>query len=271
MITDKFFICAGSVTGASHKQAGRNNQDAYFIASDSEDLVAVVCDGCSSSLKSEVGANLMARFIATEALRLMKMNRVFASDILLELEQNTLAYLRGITDAFPDKGKAIDEMFLATVMGVVVNRFSTTIFSAGDGVFSLNGKINIIDEENAPTYLGYKINPGGYIVDEEKIKFIVREEVATDDVKNIQIATDGAKELEEKAGNSLFLLGKEERVGGLDQFETEGRYLKNPTLLQKRLFQINADKVSVDWEKQEVRRSKGLLTDDTTIVMIRRK
>jgi len=45
MITDKFFISAGSIAGTSHKQSGKNNQDAYFIATEAEDIVAIVCDG----------------------------------------------------------------------------------------------------------------------------------------------------------------------------------------------------------------------------------
>lgn len=271
MITKQFFVTGGTVTGYAHRQAGRNNQDGFFMAEDAENFSAVVCDGCSSARDSEVGAKLIARFAAGEILRLMKRGcAVSGSEILKELQNSIVDYLKNLTGYFPDPLSA-DDMFLATIVGVVMNEFSTTVFSLGDGVISLNGNVEIIDENNAPNYLAYLTHPGNYKIDEEKIAFVVRQEIATDEAQTIIIATDGAKELAQKADREICVLGKPELVKGLNQFEQEVRYMKNPTLLQKRLFQLNAERVMIDWEKKEVKKFEGILSDDTTIVLIKRK
>ncbi|MFN7131809.1 MAG: protein phosphatase 2C domain-containing protein, partial [Myxococcales bacterium] len=61
-------IAAGSVIGRLHANAGRNNQDAFDVSVGPEVAVAVVCDGCGSGARSEVGAVLGARLL-TAALR----------------------------------------------------------------------------------------------------------------------------------------------------------------------------------------------------------
>jgi len=271
MITKQFFVTGGTVTGYAHRQAGRNNQDGFFMAEDAENFSAVICDGCSSARDSEVGAKLIARFAAGEILRLMKRDCVTSgSEILKKLQISIVNYLKNLTGYLPDPLSA-DDMFLATIVGVAMNEFSTTVFSLGDGVISLNGNVKIIDENNAPNYLAYLTHPGNYKIDEEKITFVVQQEIATDEVKTILIATDGAKDLMQKAEREICVLGKPEQVKGLIQFEQEERYMKNPTLLQKRLFQLNAERVAIDWERKEVKKLEGILSDDTTIILIRRK
>lgn len=272
MITDKFTAVAGTVIGTEHRRTGRNNQDGYHIAANGYVISAAVSDGCSSSASSEVGAKLLSRFVAEEALKLIKYECVVkGSEIVDCLEERTIDYVRKILSMHQDPGSALDEMFLATIVGVIMNDYFTTIYTIGDGAYSLNGVVEVIDENNAPNYLAYKVLPGNYKVDESKINFQIRKEVFTDEVESVVIATDGAVELEAKAESALLVLGKQERIGGLDQFEKDSRYLKNPSLLQKRLNQLNGEKTHVNWEERTFQKVGGIFRDDTTIVMLKRK
>lgn len=268
MIKDDFFITGGSVIGYNHRQSGRNNQDGFYVAANEHSLAAIVCDGCSSSQNSEVGAKMMARFIALEALRLLENKK--SPDILYELRESALWFLRRmilVADSVP----MVDDMFLFTALGAIVREQETVVFSLGDGVISLNGETLVIDEENTPSYLGYKVVPGSYKVDEQKINFVVRHKMPTSNLQTLIISTDGARDLIAKSEKMITVLGGEEKVGGLEQFETEERYLKNPSLLQKRLFQLNMERTVVDWEKQEIRKYEGMLSDDTTMILVRRR
>lgn len=272
MITDKFATVAGTVVGTEHRRTGRNNQDGYFIAANDYVLSAVVSDGCSSSASSEVGAKLLARFVAEEVMRLMKYEWVIkGSEIMDCLEKRIVDYIRIILSLHQNPEATLDEMFLATIVGVIMNDYFTTVYTIGDGVYSLNEVVEVIDENNAPNYPAYKVLPGSYKVDESKIRFHVRQEICTDKVKSVVIATDGAAELEAKTESTLLVLGKQERVGGLDQFEKDARYLKNPSLLQKRLNQLNGEKTHINWEERTLKKNGGILRDDTTIVMLKRR
>jgi hypothetical protein len=272
MITDRYFVTGGTVTGINHRVKGRNNQDGLAIAKDEKHIVAVVADGCSSSISSEVGARLIAKFVAEETLRLARdKNGHYVPDILPLLEESLIGFLKDISNKFIDPLEIVDEMLLATVVGTVVNSYMATVFSIGDGVISVNSEVTIIDEDNTPTYPAYKIFPGSYCFDESKIHFAIRKEIGLDDLQSIVIATDGAAELQAKADEFISILGKKEKIGGVEQFEKEEKYLKNPSLLQKRLFQLNAEKTAIDWEKKEIKKFNGILNDDTTVIIVRRR
>ncbi len=269
---DKFQVVAGSVTGIQHWLCGKNNQDAYHWISDEKVITAAVCDGCSSSFHSEVGAKLIARYVSEKAAWLIRQGKgVKGSEILKILEVFIIKFLRTLTEKFQNQDSAIDEMFLATIIGAMITPVWTTVFSFGDGVFGVNGQINAIDQNNTPSYIGYKIKPGLYFVDFAEMEFHVQIEMPTENVKTLMIASDGAFELQEKAENVISIFGQEEKIGGLDQFETDERYTKNPTLLQKRLLQLNTEKTHVDWEKEEIRKCPVIFKDDATIELIKRR
>jgi hypothetical protein len=273
MITDRFLVAAGTVIGIEHRLRGRNNQDGFAVMADENNLAAIVCDGCSSSPGSEVGAKLIARLAADSILKLMARKQASAgSEILPLLREEILFRLRAITRELPEPGNAVDEMFLATIIGATVNDHTASVFSLGDGIFSVNGQSEVIDENNRPNYLAYSLSPGDYPeVDQQSIDFILRKEIPTSDFESLAIATDGAAEFEKKKNQTFTVLGKEETVRGFAQFEQEERYLKNPSLLAKRLFLLNAEKTTIDWSGRQVSRFPGIFNDDTTIVLIRRR
>lgn len=272
MNKDDFLISCGSVTGSRHRMSGRNNQDGLSIATSDDTICAVVCDGCSSSSESEVGARMASRFIACAALKLMTEGSFRkGSEMLPSLEEAALDFLRKFADSFSEKEKAIDDMLLFTIMGAIVSGSFATIFSIGDGAYSLNGKTAVIDENNSPNYLGYRIIPGFYAVEESAIHFAVREEIETSALESMIIATDGAADIEAKAEQPLGISGSTGTVGRLSQFETEERYLRNAALVQRRLNQLAAPRLEIDWGKQRIVRSEGMLSDDTSVILVRRR
>src|SRR5258708_7518527 len=79
---DTFEYAAGSIAGKAHFHPTKrsNNQDYYLIRVNKDLVIIVVCDGCSSSPHSEVGANLGANIVASS------MESIFDS----QLEQRLL-------------------------------------------------------------------------------------------------------------------------------------------------------------------------------------
>ncbi|HRC57815.1 MAG TPA: protein phosphatase 2C domain-containing protein, partial [Kofleriaceae bacterium] len=65
-------VKAVAVMGASHLRAARNGQDAAASWSHGELAVAVVCDGCGSSERSELGAQLVARRMCAAVARRLR-------------------------------------------------------------------------------------------------------------------------------------------------------------------------------------------------------
>jgi hypothetical protein len=60
-------------------------------------------------------------------------------------------------------------------------------------------------------------------------------------------------------------------VGPLSQFWTDDRYFANPDALRRRLTLINRESVRADFESRRLVRTPGLLPDDTTVVVLRRR
>ena len=63
----KITIISGSTVGYSHTDNYKNNQDSLKLFTRDIDgkklIVGIVCDGCSSCLKAEVGANIFAQYL----------------------------------------------------------------------------------------------------------------------------------------------------------------------------------------------------------------
>jgi len=72
---DVFEVAFGSVIGRNHVLGGKNNQDALRVIQKPGATIAVVCDGSSSGIFSEFGAQLGARFIAHHLDEALSQNR----------------------------------------------------------------------------------------------------------------------------------------------------------------------------------------------------
>ena len=214
-----FQSAAGSIVGAAHLRAGRNGQDGFAILRGDECTIAVVTDGCGSSPHSEVGAKLGAHIVA-RALLEGTASRITDS-------------LREIARSFDDDiDRAIRDYFLFTIVAAVITPDQTTILSAGDGLFSINGDTTTLGpfDGNAPPYLAYGDVP-----------LEVHASVPTADVDTLLLATDGASRI----------------TDGLQTFWTDERVFHNPDALRRKLFVLT-------------RPGRATLDDDTTIVVLRR-
>ena len=249
----KFDIAGGSVTGRAHGAAGRNNQDAFAWSDGAEGLVAVVCDGCGSGPRSEVGAQAGARLVVQAARRWLRQG-LEGADLLEQVRQDVLAGLRVLAGAMAADepslasgscaasfSRTVEDYFLFTVVGVLITPRRATTFSLGDGLVVVNGDRHQLGPfpNNEPPYLGYALLPG---LARGRHAFEVHRSIAADDVQSLVLATDGALDLEP-----------------LSPFWSDDRLFRNPDMVRRRLAVLNRGP------------RPGLLADDTTLVVVRRK
>lgn len=268
---DLFEWAAGSVPGRDHRHAFKNSHDAFHIEASPSLLVAVVCDGCGSGEHSEVGAKLGARIVAKQVLRWFQNEpHVFRVDTinlgLGKVRRSVLAQFQLLTDAMAGSfSEIVGDYFLATILGAIVTREDAFVFGAGDGVYWVNGQKNEIRaKDNKPPYLCYGIVETDGTAPLLEPYHMLR----TKDLEGLVLGTDGAMDL--AAAAEMRVPGKEDLIGPVGQF-LEGRYFRNPFAIKHRLNLINRDYVAVDYERKALREEHGPLSDDTTLLIVRRR
>ncbi len=252
----RFEIAGGSVIGRDHARTGKNNQDAFVWRQTEDFTIAVVADGCGSGRFSEAGAQIGARFFI-ESLEKPHLN------IEAEIEyarRNLLKELEKLIEKTERRSESVKEYFLFTLVGAIITTEYSALFHIGDGIICENGKITELGPypDNQPPYLAYDLfdqSKTGFAPQE--LKFKIHSIVKTSDVQSILIGTDGVADLI--------------RAFPLNQFWENDLYFKNPDAVRRRLAIMNRESVKIDWEKGEVSKEGGLLPDDTTLVVIRRK
>lgn len=284
-MNDVFEIAGGSVVGTRHIKAGKNNQDAFYWMQTKDFTIAVVTDGCGSGKFSEVGSRIGARLFVNNFIdiinqwsqmssRLGVINISFSNIYFaLELARRLLLRdLRKLIKRTESSSEIIGENFLFTLVGAVVTQEHSLLFYIGDGALCENGAVTELGPypKNQPPYLAYDLfdeTITGF--SPKELMFGISCEKQTCDVQSILIGTDGVMDLIRSENEKIP--GKEEAVGQLSQFWENDLYFKNPDALRRRLAILNRESVKVDWEKREVKKESGLLPDDTTLVVIRRK
>jgi hypothetical protein len=224
----RFQAAAGSIVGTAHLHAGRNGQDGFAIHCQGEVTVAVVTDGCGSAPHSEVGAKIGAAIVA----------RCVAQGGLKPAPTSIIEQLRAVAVTLGDDLETVvSEYLLFTIVGVVIAPEETIVFSAGDGMFAINGMERVIGPYpgNAPPYLGYAL------IDGNEPGFTIEHRGPTWEIESIVIATDGAARL----AGSLYLFSSDDRV------------FRNPDAVRRKLFRLT-------------RHGSAVLDDDTTVVVLRR-
>jgi hypothetical protein len=249
-----FELAAATVLGREHARAGRNNQDALWARASEHGLAAVVADGCGSGAQSELGAQLGARRAVEGALSLLGQVPIDSPEFLQRLGADVLCFLQALSGQLGER--AIAEAFLFTLVGAVVTPEHTLVFSAGDGLWALNGEVHRLGPfpGNAPPYLAYGLlKPGAVALKANALR-------PTPEVDSLLLGTDGVSDL---AGLA--------EVGPLSQFWSEDLYFSNPDALRRRLALLNRESVRADFPARRLVRVPGLLTDDTTLVVLRRR
>jgi hypothetical protein len=275
-----FEIGYGSVIGRDHTAVSKNCQDAWHCAGSETVLVAVVCDGCGSGKHSEVGAKLGARFLTQEVLKqtanhtsksLSKL--ILAADFWQGVREATLQQLQTVASALGGSlAQVVSDYLLFTVVGVVATPLKTVIFSLGDGVYALNGDVKTIGPfpDNMPPYLAYGlVNSSLATSNPDRLHFSIEAVKPTAEVQSVLIATDGLEEL--LRSTTCKLPGKNDVVGSLSQFWEADHFFSNPDAIRRKLSLMNAESRRPDWENRRMLKEPGLLSDDTTLVVIRKK
>ncbi|MDX2255393.1 MAG: protein phosphatase 2C domain-containing protein [Pseudanabaenaceae cyanobacterium bins.39] len=256
-LANQFAYASGSIIGRNHVLAGKNNQDAYQIVANNKFIAAVVCDGCSSGKHSEVGAKLGARLVVEEIGNLLNQevnqdSQISIPDFWNLIKFNLLQKLKNLVTLTNGDMEFVNNYLLFTILGVVITEGEMVTFSMGDGAIAINGELNQIPAyaNNAPPYLAY----GLYKPD--AIDFEIRDRLPTVELESILIATDGIDDLL--------------KVEDIHQFWQEDRYFQNPDAIRRKLAMLNREEVKPDWNKRELNRRSGVLSDDTSLVVVRR-
>jgi hypothetical protein len=272
------FECAtGSVMGTYHSRTNKNNQDSFFYIEHNEFIIGVICDGCGSGKYSEVGANMGGPALAWE-LGVSGIHKAGndiekINDVLERVRKLTVSRLA--TCAFHIGIPIIEsvrEYFLFTIIAFIISREYTYVISIGDGSYALNQKLITIGpfKNNAPPYIAYDlVSDHLQGITEEELSFVVNEVIPTPEVKNIVLATDGIDDLIKAEDKKIP--GKEELVGPVSQFWNNDLFFKNHAALERRLCLINRTTNRINRRTNALQVERGCLTDDTTLVVIRRK
>jgi serine/threonine protein phosphatase PrpC len=256
-LANQFEYASGSIIGRNHVLAGKNNQDSYQISIKENFIAAVVCDGCGSGKHSEFGSKLGARLVINAIADLL--NQGENQDLeISKPEFWNLAKLH-LLQKLQDFGaianadtQFVNDYLLFTIVGALITPRETVTFSMGDGAIAINGKFTEIPPyvDNAPPYLAYGLYKP------EAINFEIRDRLPTSELESLLIATDGISDLV--------------KVEDINQFWQEARYFNNPDAVRRKLAMLNREEAKPDWHKREMVKRSGVLSDDTSFVVIRR-
>jgi hypothetical protein len=257
-------VAAATVIGRNHRRADRPCQDAHAVRRSRAATVVAVCDGCGSGGHSELGARLGAHlFTAALLVRLdggaavddPRVWRAACDEVL-----DRLAELVPVLAPDRDAGAAIAEHLLFTLLAAAVTPDGAAILAVGDGIVIVDGDVRVLEAaDDAPAYLGYELvgPPQPVVV------------TAAPAARAIVLATDGARPLLDHAGAPLP--AGRGTVLDLVAACADDRLFRNPDALRRRLAVASQEVVDVDWTAGRLVRTGGLLTDDTTVVAIRRR
>lgn len=271
-------IAVGSVEGTEHKRIGKNNQDAFFLKKYQQFIIGLVFDGCGSGKHSEVGAKIASRIVPEIIIKWIDIvNSVDIYEVLLHLKWDIILNFRLLAEGmcsgenYPNHDenelkKILNDYFLFTINGVLIDRGGVWAFNVGDGIRYIDGEVQDLDELTGyPTYINYTI------IDKEQAKWNTDFKIKKYGLEvldsGIIIGSDGVKDIIKKADE--LVLGSEEKVGGLEQF-LENRMYKNPDNINRRFNILNKYHTWADWNERRIYSSLGLLPDDTTIISIKR-
>lgn len=277
---DRFEIAGGSVMGTRHIKIGRNNQDHFLWIRESNYIIALVSDGCSGGQYSEVGSKILSSLFAKTLAGYLRKHGPLSDENLFRhdwlwhnVRQDVLARIRIIAqDMDENLIDTICKYFLATIVGVVITPHVTCVFSCGDGIFFINGTQQVIGPfaNNKPPYMCYGITGSEVTRNDPSLLGIQRHGIwQTDSVQNILIGTDGVTDFTGLSEKNFP--GQERRIGDISQFWTDDIYFNNSEWIRNTLTMINTEKRKPLWEEKNIVKYPGLLSDDTTIITLRKK
>jgi hypothetical protein len=266
-IDERFEIAAGSVVGRTHAAVGKANQDAFAVRATPFGICGVVCDGCGSGARSEVGAAIGARIISEQVLAELEAGHSIHDNATWErIRQRILDAFGGVLRMMGEPvARIVAEYFLFTVVGVAISADSAVIFGVGDGIFALDGGVVRLGPfpGNAPPYLGYGLLGDGP-------SFSIHRECSLNDFDSALVGTDGAADYEALAGAAIPG-SRGETVRPLKSLWEDDKYFRNEDAIRRALWLVNREVTRPVWNEKRIVKEPGLLEDDTTVLVVRRK
>jgi len=275
----EFEVAGGSIIGKDHLLYKKNNQDSYYWSFSEKALVGIVCDGCGSTVHSEVGSNIGARLIAEAIEKLLQeldrcntLSEISSPAFWDCVKNDVLLRFRTLANAMGgDLFKTVNDFFLFTAIGFIITPKHSVLFAFGDGVIIQNGEMVKLPQfpDNKPPYIAYAglVKSSFQEEDPLALNFFSRY-VATKDLKSLLIGTDGVNDF--LSSQDKNIPGKEELLGPISQFWEDNAYFKNSDQIRRRLALASRDFSKIDWEERRVKKEPGLLPDDTTLVVVRK-
>ncbi|HEY5952300.1 MAG TPA: protein phosphatase 2C domain-containing protein [Kofleriaceae bacterium] len=260
---------AASVIGARHLRCSKNGQDAALARVDGDVAVAVVCDGCSSGTRSELGAQLGAALFARAlTARLRAGASVTSPATWLAVRSDVVRALADLIERMAcsafDSARVAHEYFLFTVVAAAVTPDAAAVWALGDGAYSFGDHTRVLGPfaDNAPPYLAYELvgdtRPAHFEVAPPSCGAII---VATDG------ATDGAADMATGIATDNGLDGFAANIG-LERFAADP-FLDHPDALRRQLSVLARPTERIDWNERRVVRTPALLQDDCAVGVLR--
>lgn len=267
-LLETFDIAIGTTAGRRHRTGVNlaSNQDAVRYTASGELIVGVLADGCGSQPYSEFGSRLMVELLTKLIRRHHAAGRAFDDAGFAMIYTALVQRLKTAASVLLDGStvEALNAHLMATAGGVIITSETTTFFGAGDFVFLVNGVGHLWEPEegNKPLYPALALAfPGD-------ARFFFRTlSLPTAEVTNFVFATDGGVELMKvcKAEDEL-VPGTDDRAGPIDKIWSTDEFYTNTEALGAWL-----NSLAQNWRMPGPPHHGGLLEDDTTLVVGRRK
>ena len=271
-----FVVASGSVPGTDHTKPGQsawtNNHDAVAHVVGKDHLVAVVADGCGSGAHSEIGSGVGVQLVVTlisdmvENIVHRDPEPVLDESFWERIATMTVGHLAVLARSMGRSiSTIVNDYLLFTLVGIVVLPCRTYVFSLGDGMYAVNGRIELLGPfpNNSPPYLMYRLTGSSLgHHDPAQLRIKVNEIIPTSTFEHGIIGTDGVCDLVRCV--ECAMPQRNEVVGPLSQFWTDVRYVRNADMIRRRLALMNKEYAVNN------RIMRGLLHDDTTLALVRR-
>lgn len=263
-------MASGTVPGRTHQLTSSNNQDSSHWIVESDLIVLAVCDGCSDAEHSEVGARLGVRFLTSWIKQLVRQgkNPTHQPEFWEDVRQGLLFKIREWANDLGGKfSTTVRDHFLFTTLVGVITPSMAVFASIGDGVLIVNGEIVEVPTMygNKPPYVAYALLSTTEEYPLETLQFKIQFQLPTSALNHFLIGTDGVRDL--IAHESSFMPGTTQPVGHISQLWLQDVSFDNPDMIRRQLAKANNAKTVVVWEEGRLQKFKGLLPDDTTLIV----
>lgn len=231
----EFQMTYASIIGAVHEKLNYNNQDAVLVHRDKDLIIGLLSNGCGSGKYTEVGARLITNYIK---------NYLLSHDLTQKhwqtaFKENILSFLKNliINQKEEEMIEFIKNYLLVGFQGFVMTSKTTTLFSCGDAVNLINDKLTLLKGVKRSKFIVREL-----LID-DKVSIDWRE-VETQSIERLVIATNGI----------IYLLDNAPSLEDIiSEFVHHKTFYKSSVALQKFL---------------QTEQQKGILRDDTSIIML---